>query len=157
MSHEPLPQEGNDPFVPLTDNNNVLSWGKVIPLMALVAIIVFCLLTVVKFTGYLQNEQQVDWRIEHKVTSKDSDENKYIMTKEDKERMEKMKMEAEEGTHESSNATEVKESEHATETPAEADKANAKEEGKGSVKPTTPTENPSAKPSGQKENKPEHK
>lgn len=158
MSHEPIPQEGNDPFVPLTDNNNALSWAKVLPLMGLVALLLFIALTVVRFTGYLQNEQQVDWRIEHKVPFKDSDENKFIMSKEEAEQKAIKEKEAEEAKPEEHNATEVKDQEAAPETnAAEGEKAQPKEEGKGSVKPATPTENPAAKPSGTKETKGEHK
>jgi hypothetical protein len=90
MSHQPSNHNNDDKFVPGSDNNANLNWIKIVPMMlGLAAIIVACL-GIVKWVGYLQNEQQVEWRIQHERPFRDSHQNWELIKNISEEKKEQM-------------------------------------------------------------------
>ncbi len=63
-------------FMPLKDNNHNLAIGKIWPLMLTIAVLILGLVPGIKYAGgFVQNEEQEEWRIKHERGLKDSDEN----------------------------------------------------------------------------------
>lgn len=63
-------------FMPLKDNNHNLSLGKIWPLMLTIAVLIFGLVPGIKYAGgFVQNEQQEEWKVKHERGFSDSDEN----------------------------------------------------------------------------------
>jgi hypothetical protein len=91
MSHHEMPNDSDEKFVPLSDNNSNLSWGRIIPMLFGVAALLVLALGIVKWVGYLQNEEQVEWRMKHQRPFRDSHQNWELinsMSEDKKEQME---------------------------------------------------------------------
>ena len=86
---------GGEKFAPLSDNNNNVNLTSAFSYIGMLAIGLFCVvLFVVSNGGYLNNEEQTEWRVANGATCKDSDENKFLKTSaEASESKEEMKVE----------------------------------------------------------------
>ncbi len=87
-------------FMPLKDNNHNLSIGKIWPLMLLIAVLIFGLVPGIKYAGgFVQNEEQEEWRINHGRGLKDSDENLFYKSEATAKEEGKVEEKKAEGAH----------------------------------------------------------
>jgi hypothetical protein len=94
MSNHDIQNDSEEKFVPLKDNNNNLSAIKIITYIVLLGGVIFGVTAGVQYAGaYLRNEDQMNFKMQHQRFIKDSDENKIVVTKEEKESMEKKEKE----------------------------------------------------------------
>jgi hypothetical protein len=83
MSNHDIHNESDEKFVPLKDNNNNLSFVKIISSVLLLGALIFLITTGVQYAGaYLTNEEQVEFKKDHGRYTKDSDENRVKVTNE---------------------------------------------------------------------------
>lgn len=87
-------------FMPLKDNNHNLSLGKIWPLMLLIAVLIFGLVPGIKYAGgFVQNEQQEEWKVKHERGFKDSDENLFYKSEATAKEEGKVEEKKAEGAH----------------------------------------------------------
>ncbi|MCX6190386.1 MAG: hypothetical protein NTW54_12470 [Bacteroidetes bacterium] len=76
-AHHESDSNHSEKFSPLSDNNSNLSLGKFLPLLFGLILIFSAVVCSVNSVGYVNNEEQADWKQEHHQSFRDSNENKY--------------------------------------------------------------------------------